>query len=279
MESIGKMIGVKGNDLSPWYKVDLKTFRKFARGEKLLPYYKTSMYRLLKAIYPDYEWIPWKFKVMPTVTSSDRVMVQKALKYIETECKLTKSEDWYDISVSKLKELRIWGLIKKLGGLYETLSEFRSEFKWEEEKFAAVRHYPERALKACLKRIFKGSKVSEEFELKSDKLMISFFVEKLKIGFDFQTADEYELENGSGSIEVRMIPNVDKKLSAEKEGIDLVFVPFWWNRDCGSLVATIISECPRMGTVIDSQSFIKESQPIPKRAVINRSSWKTRFIK
>jgi len=40
-------------------------------GGGLLQRYKNSIYHFLKAVYPDYLWLPWKFNRVPRAAFGD----------------------------------------------------------------------------------------------------------------------------------------------------------------------------------------------------------------
>lgn len=53
------------SSLDRWYSVDLESIRREGGGG-LLAIYNDSLFRLLQEVYPDHEWLPWKFKKLPS---------------------------------------------------------------------------------------------------------------------------------------------------------------------------------------------------------------------
>lgn len=132
MDKVGAEIGVKDNDLSPWYTVEVKYLYKLGVSG-LLRGHNNSVYTMLQKVYPEHEWLPWKFKPFPRSLSRDKSVVSKALKYVEKERKITQNEEWYRVSLNNLRELGVLSLISQAGGLYEVLKEHRPGFYWEAE--------------------------------------------------------------------------------------------------------------------------------------------------
>lgn len=136
LDSIGKEIGVSGSDLSPWYKADFATFRRWGGIGLLTKTYNSSVYLMLKAVYSEHTWIPWNFKVLPGAASRDPEVVRMALEEIAKAKHISRPEDWYQISNTTLKELGFYALIRQCGGLLPTLKSSRwSPFDWDESKF------------------------------------------------------------------------------------------------------------------------------------------------
>jgi hypothetical protein len=120
--------------MSPWYKMDKKILGKF-KLEGLLHLYCGSIYLMLATVYPEYDWMPWKFRNFPARSIQGPEMIENSLKYIETESKIMKSEDWYSISGVRLQELGVKSLIDRHGGLVEVLRKHRKGFDWSESHF------------------------------------------------------------------------------------------------------------------------------------------------
>lgn len=116
MDELGRKLGYQRGDLSAWYQVTVDQFRQFD-GAGLLSRYKDSPYDLLRAVYPDYDFFPWKFKVSPTLKWQDETEVQRLLKYLSAEYGLKSIEDWRRLSQSRLKEIGVYQWIKQLGGV------------------------------------------------------------------------------------------------------------------------------------------------------------------
>jgi hypothetical protein len=53
---------------------------------------------MLTAIYPEHEWIPWKFAKVPKNFWDSKENQRKFLQYTFTELGLKDMEDWYKVS-------------------------------------------------------------------------------------------------------------------------------------------------------------------------------------
>jgi hypothetical protein len=61
--------------------------------------YNESLPNLLKDVYPEYDWLPWKFEKVPLLFWDDIKNQQKFVKWAEKELKIKEMSDWYKVSV------------------------------------------------------------------------------------------------------------------------------------------------------------------------------------
>jgi hypothetical protein len=134
LDAVGEKIGIKDGDLSLWYSIAYADAVKHGFAELLRKY--DSLYDLLRNIYPDYDWMPWRFATIPKGASDDPEVMSKALKFVEKELKMTQPEDWYRVSVSQLSQIGVHHLLAKNGSVFRNLKKFRPEYDWQENKFA-----------------------------------------------------------------------------------------------------------------------------------------------
>ena len=90
---------------------------------------------MLKAVYPDYNWMPWRFKVSPKGVSKDPNVLAMALDFAQKELEISDSSDWYRISMNQLKDIGIEEIIKQNGGLFFSLTTARPTVNWEQSSF------------------------------------------------------------------------------------------------------------------------------------------------
>lgn len=73
-------------------------------GSGLLYKYNHSIIQLLAGIYPDYDWLPWRFNRCPNSFWDDVKNQRKFLEWVEKQL----NKNWYKITTKVLKKLRIW---------------------------------------------------------------------------------------------------------------------------------------------------------------------------
>ena len=59
----------------------------------------SSLFELLSDVYPEYEWLPWKFPVCPQHYWDDIKHQRKFIDYAEKELKINDKSDWYSVTI------------------------------------------------------------------------------------------------------------------------------------------------------------------------------------
>lgn len=279
LDSIGSEIGVKGSDLSPWYKASSTALKNLGVSSLLALNYRFSPSNMLKSVYPEYDWLPWKFTRIPSTLGRDPEVMRKALAYIERERNILRWEDWYQVSSTVLNGLGLAALFAQVGGLFQALKTYRPEFPWEEGQFLGAQHLGKPSSEASLKKIWPEKELLREMDL-GQALQLSYYLPSLKLGFVYQSVQDYGVY-GSRGVTLTLYEPELVKAEASRQGITVIFIPFWWDRKMESLVATILEKCPSMKESLkselkwDEEAFLK-AKPIPRETTLKLSSWRKR---
>jgi len=134
LEDAARRRGHDPTDFSFWYTIDNIDFFELG-GRGLLYLYNDSLYRLLMDSYPEFEFLPWKFKTSPRDLLNDQEAVRKLVKHLEKDLNITKEEDWYRISPERLKTSDA-GKLFRHHGVKRVLEVCYPDFAWSEEHFA-----------------------------------------------------------------------------------------------------------------------------------------------
>ena len=59
-----------------------------------------SLFKVLSAVYSEYEWLPWKFDIVPRNIWADVNNQKKFMEWAGKELKIKEMNDWYKVSVS-----------------------------------------------------------------------------------------------------------------------------------------------------------------------------------
>jgi hypothetical protein len=73
-------------------------------GNSLLKKYNGSTSLLLSAIYPEYEWLPWKFDRCPVSFWDDVNNQRKFVDWAEKQLNIQEMSDWYKITAKVLEK-------------------------------------------------------------------------------------------------------------------------------------------------------------------------------
>lgn len=129
VEELGKKFGIQ--TLDDWYHVGVSKFQK-AGGAHLINMYNCSMLQLLSAIYPDHNWIPWKFGRCPSGYWDNKDNLRAFFDALGEELGIKKLEDWYQVRYIDLFRLKKHFLLtqKFNNSLYLALCHVYPEFRW-----------------------------------------------------------------------------------------------------------------------------------------------------
>jgi len=118
--------------LEQWYSVPGGAVTQFG-GSGLLRKHGGSMFTLLSAVYPEVDWLPWKFKILPVHSWKDTNILHKAVKFLEKELKIKAPDDWYRVTVAQITEHGLARFFEMNGGLKGVLGKVYPEVSWKSE--------------------------------------------------------------------------------------------------------------------------------------------------
>jgi len=102
-----------------------------AGGLTLLTFHhRNSVYSLMKTVFPEYDWLPWRFPVTPKLSWNDDAILRKAVDYVEQQLKIEGGGDeWKRVSAAKLNDLGLLNLFHKSGGIDAVLEKTKGTKK------------------------------------------------------------------------------------------------------------------------------------------------------
>eukprot|EP01114_Cavostelium_apophysatum_P016205 TRINITY_DN4556_c0_g1_i1.p1 TRINITY_DN4556_c0_g1~~TRINITY_DN4556_c0_g1_i1.p1 ORF type:complete len:468 (-),score=106.38 TRINITY_DN4556_c0_g1_i1:76-1479(-) len=110
LEHIGRQLKVE--KLDDWYSITLEQVESIGGASFLPRYYGESLSKALQALYPEKEWIPWKFKQVPSGFWSDRDNQKKFFDSLAKELRIKEWTDWYQVRKPQVEAHGGAGLIQ-----------------------------------------------------------------------------------------------------------------------------------------------------------------------
>jgi hypothetical protein len=102
----------------------------------LMTKYNKSPSLLLAAVYPDYEWLPWKFARVSKSFWVDNKNKKKFFDWAGKQLGIKQYDDWYKVNANTLIEMG--GYFVKTYKLANILAEVYPEHNWEANRFSLV---------------------------------------------------------------------------------------------------------------------------------------------
>jgi hypothetical protein len=125
LDEVAAKIGATRDFLEPWYQQNVVSISKLGFSYLVRNIYRGSVFKMLKAVYPEHEWLPWKFTRVPRTLSKDPETLRLVLDFLEKKYNLENFEDWSRLSKEQLKEVGLLHIIDLNGGLMMILRQFR----------------------------------------------------------------------------------------------------------------------------------------------------------
>eukprot|EP01118_Nematostelium_gracile_P011139 TRINITY_DN3913_c0_g5_i2.p1 TRINITY_DN3913_c0_g5~~TRINITY_DN3913_c0_g5_i2.p1 ORF type:complete len:268 (-),score=55.70 TRINITY_DN3913_c0_g5_i2:3-806(-) len=133
-ETLASHLGFKERE--EWYSITKHQVKKHG-GEGILKMFNGSVKTALEKIYDDHDWLPWKFEHAPAGTWDTISSQRDFMFYLAKELKITKMEDWYNVSVVQIREKGGNRLLNKYDGSpVKMITSLLKEHKWNVLQFA-----------------------------------------------------------------------------------------------------------------------------------------------
>jgi very-short-patch-repair endonuclease len=134
---------LKYESMEDWYKTTNMIVSKNYGCGLISSYYNLSIQNMLKSIYPEYKWIPWKFISSPN-NFWDKIENQRNyIKWLFKELKYEKIEDWYKITQKDFNNNcgggLVMSLLNKKSNYKKLIMSCYPEFEWKEENFKCLK--------------------------------------------------------------------------------------------------------------------------------------------
>jgi hypothetical protein len=93
---------LKIKEMSDWYNVTVKDLYDIGGASLITTQYKGSPTLLLFKVYPDYNWLPWKFAHIPRNYWRDMKNQRKFVNWAETQLSIKETSNWYKVTIKVL---------------------------------------------------------------------------------------------------------------------------------------------------------------------------------
>ena len=122
------------------YNLVLTDFHKNNCG-RLATLYK-HVPEMLITLFPEFEWLLWKFKQVPTGFWDDIQNQKKYIEWLRIQLNITRIEEWYNITNKDFVKNSGQGLLLKFyeGSIYKAISTILNEYEWYPWLFPKVYH-------------------------------------------------------------------------------------------------------------------------------------------
>jgi len=129
VDQLGRTLGFKEGDLDAWYTVPHRVFYEHG-GRGVLKIYHGSIPALLAAIYPEFNWRPWRFPKSTGRVKGNVALLNAMVDDVESALGLHNADDWLRVKAEQLDALRVPRSLRGRGGLLDGLQRRYPETDW-----------------------------------------------------------------------------------------------------------------------------------------------------
>lgn len=267
LDLIGEKIGVREGFLDPWY--GMETTKLDEMGGRTIRKYYSSFFEMLKTVYPEHNWDPFRFPLSQvSLTKRNSLSLEAAIERLEEKLELSSPDKWYRVTTKQMQSIGVYYIIQSNGGLYQALKKVKPEFPWDESKFVGVFFDGVQLLGAFLRQIFPGLELISNYSFVESAYTLTYFIPRLNLGLLYQSPADYGLADRTGTATVTAFIDPGLQIEANKSGIKVIPIPFWWDRTKQSLRATLKLE------EVTGLERSSTASPIPQRIELTLSSWR-----
>ena len=120
-----------------WYKISGKDIKNNYGSGLLLSYYNDSHIKLVIEMYPKYNWVIWKFQMVPQSYWKDIKHHKEYMEWLKLELGYTTMEDWYKISEKDIYTNYGSGLLTHYynSSPIKLVTSIYPNYEWDKSKF------------------------------------------------------------------------------------------------------------------------------------------------
>jgi len=139
MNWLGKKLNI--NSMDDWYNIKLNQIHKEG-GSKIVAKFSSSLISLFENVYPNHNWLPWKFNQNVNKRFWEEEGNRKLfMEWLAKELKVKEIEDWYGVSINPIRKKGAGGLLMKYeNSMFKVMEATYPEHKWVSWKFKVPRN-------------------------------------------------------------------------------------------------------------------------------------------
>jgi len=220
-------------------------------GGKLLLRKYANFFEMFAMVYPEFVWDPLDRNIVPRHFWMDSESQFRFSTKLQNYFDVRNKEDWYRLSNEQISEVAHRAVRKK--SVVKMLRTVYPEEDWSSERFSErMKKARQRLLLVKLREIFKNEEIHENFKHHQIKrnsgsfLELDIFLPQLDLALEFHGEQHFhEISSaGFGSLAPQQIWDHEKIKLCLENSIKLIIIPYWWNNQTDSLIATIFHEYP-----------------------------------
>src|SRR5690348_7266838 len=122
------------NKMEDWYNISAEDIENHG-ANLLLQYYDHSPSKAVMNAFPDYNWMTWKFKIVPRGywehLLKDTAEQKRVIEWLSEQFYIENKEDWYRTSLQRIQKLV---MIRNAEDLATILQNVYPDHTWDTQR-------------------------------------------------------------------------------------------------------------------------------------------------
>lgn len=185
-----------------WYNITSKDIINCNGATLITNNYNNSVYNVVNFLYPDYNFINWKFKNIPKNYWSKDENKIKFLKWFEELKGIKSPEDWYNVSLNDFLDNNAYSLLRKFEKIYNVAKFLYPDFNFEQDKFYSNTK-TQGLIYQYVKEILEEDNLDYDvhynykwdvtYDNSNRKIELDIFIPELKLAIEYNGEQHYHL--------------------------------------------------------------------------------------
>lgn len=120
--------------MEDWYNITSDLIIKHG-GRGLLSYFHSSPFEILQTLYPNYDWLPWKFTHISNDYWKSTSNQKCYLEWLGKQLNFKSMEDWYSLSVDQIAKHGGKSILHHHHSIPQMIQTLFPQYKWYPLKF------------------------------------------------------------------------------------------------------------------------------------------------
>eukprot|EP01114_Cavostelium_apophysatum_P008802 TRINITY_DN2161_c0_g2_i1.p1 TRINITY_DN2161_c0_g2~~TRINITY_DN2161_c0_g2_i1.p1 ORF type:complete len:525 (-),score=71.58 TRINITY_DN2161_c0_g2_i1:75-1649(-) len=269
-EQLFRQLSLK--DWKDWYEVKSYVVSENGGKDLLLHYHGNSLARALLAVFPEHSWKIQRLDV-PNGFWDESANLQALMEWLSTKLNIETLSDWNGITGSQLESYGCQSLLRKYGSIPGLLRAAYPQHDWDESGFTynwyrGSKSKTQVLLFKTLSALFPKLDVQINWIVEKQggegTLEVDIAIPDLALVFEYQGRQHYLETRVFSNNSLQRERDEKKRESLKKKGLTLVEVPFWWDRQHESLLASVEALRPDVSKLAAEPFVSKVRHATPK---------------
>ena len=226
---------LKFKSLDDW--LNIRKYHVVKDGwRRLFDFYSNDVKKMLLTIYPNFPWDfeHENFKHNCKFIQSTKFNLEKII-YLKKKYLIREKKDWYRLNI-KIDEINVFKALKLI---------FPDE-KWHKELFLLrTKKSNQRLLFVYIQQLYSSLVILENYFHpillhKNHCLEYDIYIPSLNLAMEYQGEQHYDdIPAAFGQFELHHERDQLKELLSNKNNVNFITIPYWWDHSISSLLSTI----------------------------------------